>query len=272
MILHEWLDQDVYGGGVVLPQITDERLEELLKQITPLVRRDGGQLYERGPSPEDDEGRRRFYRGTSMVYDPPKGPRRGFRAKLAIVTNHGTGYHGFFKPSVAEVLAFVPAGLPTSIDAFYIRDNKVGIYRHGDGHRAEAVFGEVVEDFLPDAVIKAIGSCRTGEDRPVQLRRMLIEAADNERTGVELPEWRKGLLDQNLVDFMHLSYPEVTRIAKALSDDLEVSFTTAEIGNAGSYRTMLALARARLDQASVAGDDLEAVEDAAAGEDRSPGG
>ena len=82
-----------------IPKITDERLEALYKRIKPLVRR-GRLLW---------LIKRFDFRTIAFTWDPTKRRPAFWVAPLAdIRTLHTYGYYGFFKPSIAEVLAQIP--------------------------------------------------------------------------------------------------------------------------------------------------------------------
>lgn len=51
-------------------------------------------------------------------------------------THHSCGYYGFFKPSIAEVLAQVPENLDPRANAFYIDTSSILIARCGGGQLA----------------------------------------------------------------------------------------------------------------------------------------
>lgn len=84
-----------------IPLISDERLKVLCAKIKPLVRSNGphkgGSLsHIEMPNP----------RNVSWIWDPKVTEQaKGIVPFAEITTYHTFGYYGFFKPSIAEVLA-----------------------------------------------------------------------------------------------------------------------------------------------------------------------
>ena len=94
-----------------IPKISDERLHELHARIKPVVRgaatkkgavrHGGGDLY----FIQDVD-----LRGIAFTWDPVlTQPAEGLKELARIETYHTCGYYGFFKPSIAEVLAQIPS-------------------------------------------------------------------------------------------------------------------------------------------------------------------
>ncbi len=85
-----------------IPKLTDERLAELQAIIKPVVP-DGTDLwYIQDVDP----------RTIAFTWDPkPTVRATGLKPLRTVRTLHTYGYHGFFKPSIAEVLAQVPMDL-----------------------------------------------------------------------------------------------------------------------------------------------------------------
>jgi hypothetical protein len=98
-----------------LPEISDEKLEKLLKDIKPVVRFSKKNSSEAGLV-RDDEGDLYFIedvdpRGIAFTWDPkPTGiaERVNPNPYRTIQTIHSYGAPAFFKPSIAEVLAQIP--------------------------------------------------------------------------------------------------------------------------------------------------------------------
>jgi hypothetical protein len=95
-----------------IPEISDERLAELSERIKPLVRNGDGELcYIR---PVD-------LRGTAYTWSPKIIEKAGEMNVITdITTYHTYGYYGFFKPSIGEVLAQIPAEYVDRVVAFEI--------------------------------------------------------------------------------------------------------------------------------------------------------
>jgi hypothetical protein len=96
--------------SLVIPKLTEDRLTQLAGKIRPVVRNSQGVLHYIKPvdlknvaftwSPNLDE--------EAISLTPVK----------TIRTLHGYGYYGFFKPSIAEVLAQIPADIEDRVVAF----------------------------------------------------------------------------------------------------------------------------------------------------------
>ncbi len=94
--------------------ISDDRLKELAKRIRPLMRRNGELRYVSVP---------RDLRNTSFLWNArPKlwGRTSDLGYFASISTYHTFGYQGFFKPSVAEVLAQIPEDYLAQTVAFEV--------------------------------------------------------------------------------------------------------------------------------------------------------
>jgi hypothetical protein len=100
-----------------IPKISDEELAELAKRIRPVVRK-------------KSRGKRPFYikvnpdlRGTSYLWDVKyEKEATGLFEFATVTTLHTYGYHAFFKPSVAEVLAQIPPEYRDRVVAFEITE------------------------------------------------------------------------------------------------------------------------------------------------------
>lgn len=91
-----------------IPEISDERLAQLHARIKPVVRgarRSNGAAWHDGLFYIQDVD----LRGESFTWDPTlTESAEGLRELARIETTHTCGYYGFFKPSIAEVLAQIP--------------------------------------------------------------------------------------------------------------------------------------------------------------------
>lgn len=82
-----------------IPEISDAKLEELYKRIKPVVGRKGKLYYIK------DEDLRKV----AFTWEPKlKNKAKKLERLCDITTYHTYGYHGFFKPSIAEVIAQIP--------------------------------------------------------------------------------------------------------------------------------------------------------------------
>lgn len=91
------------------PEIDNETLVALMKIIRPVVRKNG-KLWLIAPCDP---------RGVAFTWDPKPTERAPELVAIATIpTLHAYGYHGMFKPSIAEVLACIPHGLIDRVCAF----------------------------------------------------------------------------------------------------------------------------------------------------------
>ena len=96
-----------------IPQISDERLEELVGKIRPVVRMSKVTTSRRSRLEQDEEGDLYYVkdvdpRNVAFTWEPkPTSMAKGVNPNpyKEIVTIHSYGAPVFFKPSIAEVLA-----------------------------------------------------------------------------------------------------------------------------------------------------------------------
>lgn len=95
-----------------IPEVSEERIRELADRIKPVV-----QFARKGKcyiQPVD-------LFGVAYTWEPkPADKATGLKSLCDITTYHTYGYYGFFKPSVAEVLAQIPAEHLDKVVAFEI--------------------------------------------------------------------------------------------------------------------------------------------------------
>ncbi len=93
-----------------ITKITDERLAELAARIKPVVRNRNNALAYIKPCGLRDE---------AFTWEPKITHKAANLVKHATIrTLHTYGYYGFFKPSIAEVLAQIPEDLIEQTVAF----------------------------------------------------------------------------------------------------------------------------------------------------------
>lgn len=99
-----------------IPSIDDATLVTLAERIRPVVRRDGDLYYIK---PVD-------LRRIAFTWDPKVTSQAvGLEPVISFKTLHRYAYHGFFKPSIAEVLAQIPADLlDDNVVAFEVKGPK----------------------------------------------------------------------------------------------------------------------------------------------------
>jgi hypothetical protein len=125
-----------------IPKISDEKIAELSGRIRPVVRlarttvhTSGGngstlfvwaELDRNGTLSPDKRGMLHYIkpvdpRSIAFPWEPVSdGVATGIEPVAEITTYHTFGYQGLFKPSIAEVLAQLPAELPDDIVAFEV--------------------------------------------------------------------------------------------------------------------------------------------------------
>lgn len=95
-----------------IPKISDERLRELHKRIKPVVRFANKDLFYIEPVD---------LRNIAYTWDPkPADKAMGLKTLCDITTYHTYSYYGFFKPSIAEVIAQIPEEHLQKVVAFEI--------------------------------------------------------------------------------------------------------------------------------------------------------
>ena len=95
-----------------IPEVPKKRIEELAERIKPVVQfARKGKYYIR---PVD-------LFGIAYTWDPKSADKAtGLKLLCDITTYHTYGYYGMFKPSIAEVLAQIPAEYLDKVVAFEI--------------------------------------------------------------------------------------------------------------------------------------------------------
>lgn len=135
-----------------VPDITDERVAEMLKTITPLVRKSNSYVKENVYYTDLVKPLHRItlptnLRGTAFTWDPEfldeVDESTLVRIKL-VGTYHTTGYHGVCKPSIVEVLAQIPEYMVDAVAAFEVcMDDEITEFVDRDGfygHRFVTIF------------------------------------------------------------------------------------------------------------------------------------
>jgi len=123
------------GGNIVteikkekrIPEISDEKLREILKRVRPVVRflgsADGLFADHRGALyyiKEVDP------RGVAFTWLPmPDGKASGLKTLLGIQTYHVRANNSLFKPSLAEVIAQIPEEIINKVVAFETKTDAV---------------------------------------------------------------------------------------------------------------------------------------------------
>jgi len=124
-------------GKAFVPEISDEKLNSLIKKIVPVVRKDNKLYHIEIPN----------LRNIAYTWDYKTTEEYSNLKEITrIKTNHYCRYHGLFKPSIAEVLAQIPEHLIDKIDAFEIisdvcsgTDDEIKIFKEGNGHLATTI-------------------------------------------------------------------------------------------------------------------------------------
>lgn len=115
-----------------IPKVSNADLESMLKRIRPVARfRENPQGeecphcgYREYELEQDDRGDLYYIkkvnpRNVAYTWDPqPAEKAKGLVKHKDITTHHTYGYYGFFKPSIAEVLAQIPEADLETVCAF----------------------------------------------------------------------------------------------------------------------------------------------------------
>lgn len=94
-----------------IPEISDEKLEELYENIKPVMEREKELYWVHRPD---------SLRHIAFTWDPrlSNTPVKSLEKICTIKTLHTWAYYGFFKPTIAEVLSQVPENLINTAVAF----------------------------------------------------------------------------------------------------------------------------------------------------------
>lgn len=124
-------------GRFHVPTITDEELERRMARFTPCAAKNGAVHKIKPVDP----------RQTAYTWSPELLDEVVFTQSRSVPTDHDCAYYGFFKPSIAEVLAQVPNDLPAEYNAFYTLTDHIDIIDDAGqgltGHRAVTIFGVI---------------------------------------------------------------------------------------------------------------------------------
>lgn len=124
-------------GKAYVPEITEEKLNNLIQKIHPVIRKDDKLYLIEIPD----------FRNTAYTWDAQITKEfSNLKEVTRIKTHHYCGYYGFFKPSIAEVLSQIPENLIDKINAFEIigdidsgTEEEVKIFSEGNGHLATTI-------------------------------------------------------------------------------------------------------------------------------------
>ncbi len=101
-----------------IPPISDELIKQLSERIKPLVEHEGVLFYIEEVDPRD----------IAFTYSPTRtNQANSLEPVVSMPTLHVYGAPAFFKPSVAEVLAQIPAGYTDQVVAFQTAPNQESI-------------------------------------------------------------------------------------------------------------------------------------------------
>ena len=124
-------------GKAFVPEISEEKLNNLIEKIVPVVREDNKLYQIKIPD----------LRKTAYTWDFEMTEEcNNLKEVIRIKTHHYCGYYGFFKPSIAEVLAQIPEDLIGKVNAFEIisdtdsgTDDEIKIFKEGNGQLATTI-------------------------------------------------------------------------------------------------------------------------------------
>ncbi|MBU0667055.1 MAG: hypothetical protein ABIC91_00995 [Nanoarchaeota archaeon] len=169
----------------------DEEIEALYENIKPVVRFDD--LKEQS----DDERRDLYFikdvnlYNIAYAWDPKPTKKAENLEKLAdIQTKHTWAYHGFFKPSIAEVLVQIPQKYINDVSAFEIKSDTVAIT--GNYHTVLTRLYKTKENNNKKKIIRHIITDKdsNGQERP-------IKTSKNQSTNI-FPNKIYELMEQKL--------------------------------------------------------------------------
>ena len=105
---------------VSIPEISDEELLERYAKIKPIIEYNGKKHYLREFSEHELRNNAYIYKADINVRDVVDMSLLVSRPDMEFECLHTFGYPGFFKPSIAEVLAQIPESELPFVDAFEI--------------------------------------------------------------------------------------------------------------------------------------------------------
>ena len=103
--------QNIHKGIYMeyIPEITNDRITKLLKQMQPIIEKDQKFFSIKKVDP----------RKTAFTWDPKRKKEiKNIEPIRTVETYHTWAFYGFFKPTIAEVLAQLPADIEKEIVAF----------------------------------------------------------------------------------------------------------------------------------------------------------
>lgn len=143
-----------------IPKINNERITELLARIRPCVRKKD-KLHFIGPLDPRDVA---FTWNPTLEGEAPS----DLPVLAKIRTLHTYGYYGLFKPSLAEVLAQIPADLVGKVTAFETHGPQTAddFYRDAETKAAfDAGFHTAETTLYGGEPLKVLGQSNTAWDR-----------------------------------------------------------------------------------------------------------
>lgn len=112
-------------------EISDDLLEDRSRRIVPLVKKDG-KLY-RIEQPH--------LRNTAYTWEPKLLKQvEDYQELFTSKTMHSCGYHAFFKPSIAEVLAQADVIEPWANGFYIMNEREIDMCTEGEGHIATVMW------------------------------------------------------------------------------------------------------------------------------------
>ena len=105
---------------VSIPEISDEELNERYQNIRPIIEYNGKKYHLRDFTEKELRKLSYVYDTALNITDPVDMSLFVTRPDLEFECIHTFGYYGFFKPTIAEVLAQIPESVIPYVDAFEI--------------------------------------------------------------------------------------------------------------------------------------------------------
>lgn len=162
-----------------IPEISDERIKELQEKFTPLVRRNGKLFTVKECHP----------RNQAFNWNDGEKVVKYLREVARFQTLHTYSYHGFFKPSLAEVFAQLPKDFEVKDDLFFETQgpdtaddlNKNREALDAGFHVAETIVYKQAQEDIPkrDGSIDRHEFCRMGAEERLEHTSWVVECGSD---------------------------------------------------------------------------------------------
>lgn len=124
-------------GKAEVPHISNKKLKRMRTIVKPIVRDENGHLHRIKPC---------HPKNVAFTWEPKLQDEVAVKEIGRIKTHHYCAYYGFFKPSIAEVLAQIPKEMLPLVRFFEVlsdtdsgTQDQVHCFRSGNGHLATTI-------------------------------------------------------------------------------------------------------------------------------------